>query len=136
MGIAMKQMLLLAALAAAGHAQADALTDWNVKCGEFITESKLGTPPAVRVMALVQTAARDAVESALQQRASTDAALANVADSAAKTAGITAGEAAANMVLAARMAPRPRVTARTAAPASMCRRACLRLRNGRSANRG
>jgi PAP2 superfamily len=122
-------LVLSAAALAAATAHADALTDWNVRCGEFITESKLGTPPAVRVMAIVQTAAYDAVTSAQRQKASTDAALAAahrvtlikllpaqqaaidaayqtavnaIADSAAKSNGITAGEAAANAVLAAR----------------------------------
>lgn len=121
--------VLSAAALAAATAHADALTDWNVKSGEFITESKLGTPPAVRVMAIVQTAAYDAVTSSQQRQASVEAALAaahrvtlarllpaqqaqidaayqaalgGIADGAAKNNGITAGEAAANAVLAAR----------------------------------
>ncbi len=44
--------------------RADAVTDWNIKSGELIAESKMGTPPAVRVMAIVQTAAYDAVAAA------------------------------------------------------------------------
>ncbi|MDN5933558.1 MAG: hypothetical protein L0I24_21245, partial [Pseudonocardia sp.] len=56
--------------------RADAVTDWNVKTGEFITEAKMGTPPAVRLMALVQTAALQALESAQQRQASAEAALA------------------------------------------------------------
>jgi hypothetical protein len=122
-------LLLSAAALVASTARADALTDWNVKSGEFITESKLGTPPAVRVMAIVQTAADDAVTSSQQRQASVEAALAaahrvtlakllpaqqaqidaayqaalgGIADGAAKNNGITAGEAAANAVLAAR----------------------------------
>jgi PAP2 superfamily len=121
--------VLSAAALTAATAHADALTDWNVKCGEFITESKLGTPPAVRIMAIVQTAAYDAVTSSQQQKASADAALAAahrvtlvkllpaqqaaidaayqtaisaIADGAAKSSGIAAGEDAANAVLAAR----------------------------------
>ncbi len=50
---------LLSGLAAS--ASADVITDWNLKAGEIIVESKIGTPPAVRVMALVQTAVHDAV---------------------------------------------------------------------------
>ncbi|HMM87000.1 vanadium-dependent haloperoxidase [Azohydromonas sp.] len=42
-------------------AAADAVTDWNRRADGFITESKLGTPPAIRVMAVVQTAVHDAV---------------------------------------------------------------------------
>jgi len=44
------------------NSRADAITDWNVKSAEFVTEAKLGTPPAIRLMALVQTAAADAVD--------------------------------------------------------------------------
>lgn len=75
---------LLAGIAAS--AKADVITDWNSKAGEFIVEAKIGTPPAVRVMAVVQTAVYDAVigitgrnPTARQQRAvgaSIDAAVA------------------------------------------------------------
>jgi hypothetical protein len=50
---------VLATLASRAHA--DTITDWNLKTGEIITESRIGTPPAIRVMALVQTAAHNAV---------------------------------------------------------------------------
>jgi hypothetical protein len=43
------------------NAHADAVTDWNVKAGEIIAQARLGTPPAVRVMAIVQTAVYEAV---------------------------------------------------------------------------
>ena len=43
-------------------ANADAITDWNLKAAGFITESKLGTPPAIRAMAIVQTAVHEAVK--------------------------------------------------------------------------
>ncbi len=119
----------LGAALAAGGARADAVTDWNVKSNELIVEAKLGTPPAMRVMAIVQSAALEAVEAAQQRQASPEAALAaahrvtlsrllptqqaaaeaaaqaalgTVADGAAKSAGIAAGEAAAARVLAAR----------------------------------
>ncbi len=123
--------LLCAAVIAAttSGARADAVTDWNLKSADFIAESKMGTPPAVRVMALVQTAALQAVESAPQRQGSAEAALAAahrvvltkllpaqqvaidaavqaalaaVNDGPAKANGIAAGEAAANAVLAAR----------------------------------
>ena len=42
-------------------ASADVITDWNAKAGELVVEAKLGTPPANRVMAVVQTAVYDAV---------------------------------------------------------------------------
>src|SRR5262245_44606461 len=70
------RVALAAALAAAmSSAQADAVTDWNVKSGEVIAEAKLGTPPAVRVMALVQTAAYEAARGAGRD-ASVEAAIA------------------------------------------------------------
>ncbi len=118
-----------AAVFAANGARADAITDWNLKSGEMISEAKIGTPPAVRVMAIVQTAALAAVDSAQRRRVSVDAALAAahrvalakllpaqqtsidaaaqaalgaIAGGPAKQAGVDAGEAAANAVLAAR----------------------------------
>lgn len=113
---------------AASSASADVITDWNTRAGELITEAKTGTPPAIRVMAYVQTAVRDAVhasgagvsvEAAVAaanravftkllpaQQASVDrmaeAALAAIPDGAAKTAGIAAGELAAANVFARR----------------------------------
>lgn len=113
----------------AGAAQADSITDWNLKAGDWIADAKLGTPPATRVMAFAQTAAFDAVLGAGRNAASADAAvaasqrvtlgkllpaqqaaidaayqaaLAGIADGPAKTAGIAAGEAAATALLAAR----------------------------------
>ncbi|GIL04320.1 MAG: hypothetical protein BroJett031_08400 [Betaproteobacteria bacterium] len=127
--IGVRALLAGAALALSLNAQADAITDWNTKVGEIITEAKLGTPPAVRVMAIVQTAAHDAVSAAQRgesreaavaaahrtallklmpaQQAAIDAAyqaaLASIADGPAKTAGLAAGEKAAAAVLAARL---------------------------------
>jgi hypothetical protein len=69
---------LLAGLAFNVHA--DVVTDWNIKANEIVVESKLGTPPAIRVLALVQTAVNDAVRSSEPQPgtqpASIDAAVA------------------------------------------------------------
>jgi hypothetical protein len=55
--------VMLAAVLLAGSAigaRADVVTDWNVKAGEIVVEAKLGTPPANRVMAVVQTAVFEA----------------------------------------------------------------------------
>ena len=125
---------------AAADASADVVTDWNIKANDVVTESKIGTPPAIRVMAIVQTAVHTAVDEVTARqpgRASTpgvqgasvdaavaaanraalvkllpnqqatidaayQAALAAVADSAAKAAGIAAGERAAAAVFAQR----------------------------------
>ena len=69
---------LLASLAPA--ARADAITDWNQRSAQIIGEARIGTPPAVRVMALVQTAAyeaaRDAARSASTSPQAVDAAIA------------------------------------------------------------
>ena len=53
--------------ATALDARADPILDWNARSEALITESKLGTPPAIRVMALVQTAAYDAVNAITQR---------------------------------------------------------------------
>lgn len=56
----------LAAMMLAGlsvDARADAVTDWATRAGEAVHEARMGTPPAVRVMAIVQTAVGSAVES-------------------------------------------------------------------------
>ena len=41
-------------------AWADVVSDWNVKAGEIITQSGIGTPPANRVVAIVHTAVYEA----------------------------------------------------------------------------
>jgi hypothetical protein len=125
--------LKLLALAAAAvlpvHARADVITDWNYRTNEFITEARIGTPPAVRISAIVQAAAlraattlphgasMDAAVAAAHrtallklmpaQQASIDAAyqaaLATMADGPAKAGAIAAGEKAATEVLAERL---------------------------------
>ncbi|MGM9490372.1 vanadium-dependent haloperoxidase [Ideonella sp. YS5] len=50
--------------ACAVPARADAITDWNQRSAQVIAEARMGTPPAVRVMALVQTAAYEAARDA------------------------------------------------------------------------
>ena len=53
---------------AAFDARADAIIDWSVQSDALIAQSGLGTPPAIRAMALVQTAALDAVNTLEQRR--------------------------------------------------------------------
>lgn len=115
-------------LAAGTAAQADVVTDWNIRANDIVIESKLGTPPAIRVMALVQTAVHEAVKGAgpnasveaavaaanraalakllPAQQAATDkayeAALSTLPETPAKAAGIAVGERAAATVLAQR----------------------------------
>lgn len=130
----MKNRLLpgLAALACIGlaalPAQADVVTDWNIRAGNILFEARAGTPPANRVMAIVQTAVHEAVRDAGKE-ASLDAAVAAancrsllalvpsqaeaidracqaamalIPDGPTKDAGIAAGEKAAADVLARR----------------------------------
>lgn len=66
----------LALLAAASTAQADAVTAWSITAGELMVQARMGTPPAVRAMAIVQTAVHEAVADAQRLQASADAAVA------------------------------------------------------------
>jgi PAP2 superfamily len=124
-----KPLAMAAAALLALHARADVITDWNHKTNEFIAEARIGTPPAVRISAIVQTAAWRAVaalpggasvEAAVAaahrstllklmpaQQTSIDAAyqtaLATLAEGPARSIGNAAGEKAAAEVLAERL---------------------------------
>lgn len=50
-----------------GTARADVITDWNVKANDIIIEARMGTPPAVRLMAMVQTSVYEAVTEIARQ---------------------------------------------------------------------
>ena len=117
---------IAAACACAAQVRADVVTDWNTIAGEMVVQARIGTPPANRIMAIVQTAVHEAVlqapegigtEAAVaaasraalakllpQQEAAVTAAyraaLARLADSPVTAAGIAAGENAAARVLA------------------------------------
>jgi len=124
-------------VAAPARVQADVITDWNQRSAQIVAEARIGTPPAVRVMALVQTAAYEAVRESARsagpaasdaavaaahrvalgqllpgQRASIDAAyqaaLASVPDDGMRSQRIAIGERAAQRVLAARADEMPR----------------------------
>ena len=124
------QAFALACIAAAGcyaaQVRADVVTDWNTVAGDLIAQARIGTPPATRMMAIVQTAVHEAVleapqgagtEAAVaaasratllklvpQQEAAVTAAyraaLGRLGDSPAAALGIAAGERAAARVLA------------------------------------
>ncbi|WP_395701531.1 vanadium-dependent haloperoxidase [Aquabacterium sp.] len=96
------RLALAATLAAGWHlpAQADAVTDWNARSATLIADSKLGTPPAVRVMALVQTAAH-AAASAIDPAAGPSA----FAPEAAPGASADAAIAAAHRAVFSRLLP-------------------------------
>jgi hypothetical protein len=123
-------LLAVAASVATASARADAVIDWNVRSAALVAEARIGTPPAIRTMALVQTAADRAVSAAGSTAGNPDAAiaaahravflrllptvsasverayegaLAILPDGAAKAAGIRAGEKAAADLLAERL---------------------------------
>lgn len=48
----------------ASPAKADVITDWNQRSAQIVGDARIGTPPAVRVMALVQTAVYEAAREA------------------------------------------------------------------------
>src|SRR5687767_7771874 len=90
------QALTLAATLLGGFAldaNADAVTDWNAKAGQIVIESRMGTPPAVRVMAIVQTAVQDAVGAVTH------------VDPRAAQPSVDAAVAAANRVTLAKLIP-------------------------------
>jgi hypothetical protein len=128
-----KRALVAALLATtAAGARADAVTEWNNTANAVVIEAKLGTPPALRLMAFVQTAVHDAVKAAPKgssveaavaaanravllkllpaQQATIDkayeAALSTIADGAARSANIAAGVAAGERAAAAVFARR------------------------------
>lgn len=87
-------------IALATPALADAITDWNNRSAVLIAESRLGTPPAVRVMALAQTAAH-AAASAITP----DAAPSRFAPEATPGASTDAAIASAHRAVFSRLLP-------------------------------
>jgi len=108
-------------------AHANAVTDWNAKAGDFVAGARMGTPPAIRLMAVVQTAVLESVKAAPAGGGDAAVAAANrtvllrllpgqaanieaayqsaikaIPEGPARAAGIQAGEKAAAAVLAAR----------------------------------
>lgn len=80
--------------------KADVITDWNQKTDEIITEAKMGTPPAVRLAALVQTAAYEAVNAITHRYPAK-----NPPASAAKTVSVEAAVAAAHRTVLLKLLP-------------------------------
>jgi hypothetical protein len=105
---------VLAALAPAAHA--DAVTDWNVKAGEIVAEAKIGTPPAVRLMAVVQTAVHEAVEAALRRPVGT-----RPASEAAQAAAVDAAVAAAHRATLNKLLPAQQAGTDSAYQAALAR---------------
>jgi len=125
----LRPLLAASALCAlAPLSQADTVTQWNATANRIVGEARIGTPPAIRAMALVQTAVHEAVagraagpatDAAIAaasrivlsrllpaQQASVQAAyqqaLAALPEGPARDSGVAAGERAAAAVLARR----------------------------------
>ena len=73
---------------AAPAARADAVTDWNAVAGEMIVQARMGTPPAVRVVAIVQTAVHEAVAAVQLQQPEGGTVAAEAAVAAASRAAL------------------------------------------------
>lgn len=52
---------IAATCAYAAQVRADVVTDWNTVAGDLVAQARIGTPPANRIMAIVQTAVHEAV---------------------------------------------------------------------------
>lgn len=106
--------LALALAAWAADGKADAVTDWDVKSGAIIAESGLGTPPAIRAMALVHTAVYEAVN-AITRRYPDGRLQAH----RAQDASVDAAVAAANRVTLGRLVPAQRASIEAAYQAAL-----------------
>jgi PAP2 superfamily len=93
----------------AAQVRADAVTDWNTVAGDLVVQAKMGTPPANRLMAIVQTAVHEAVADAQQQRGEN-----------AAVAG-AAAVAAANRATLARLLPQQEAAITTAYQAAIAK---------------
>jgi hypothetical protein len=85
---------------AATPARADVVTDWNVKANELVVEAKLGTPPAMRMLAIVHTAVYEAANAVTQRYPAGALKL-----DAAPGASLDAAVAAANRVTLLKLLP-------------------------------
>lgn len=81
------------------NAHADVITDWNTKAGDIVVESKLGTPPAVRVIAVAQTAVYSAVSGITQSHPR------GAPPAGTQGASVDAAVAAANRTVLVRLLP-------------------------------
>jgi hypothetical protein len=92
--------IAVALLLAAPMAAADVVTDWNVTAADITAATGLGTPPANRTLALVQTAVYEAVN-AITKRYLPD----RVTLNAAPDASVAAAIAAVNRAMLSRLVP-------------------------------
>jgi hypothetical protein len=93
-------LVVMASLLVGGITHADVVTDWNAKAGEIVVAAKLGTPPANRALAIVQTSVYEATN-AITRRYNTD----EPPLEAAPGASVEAAIAAANHATLAQLVP-------------------------------
>ncbi|MEW5754704.1 MAG: vanadium-dependent haloperoxidase [Pseudomonadota bacterium] len=93
-------LVILTPLVAASVAQADVVTDWNITAGKIIVDAKLGTPPANRVLAIVQTAVYEAANAITKRYPAS-----NLQLEAAPGASVEAAIAAANHAALVKLVP-------------------------------
>jgi hypothetical protein len=117
-------LLIAAAGLVPAAARADAAIEWNVRAGEFIVASGLGTPPANRVMAISHSAAY-AAANAIAKRFPASA---SQAIDAPPTASIEAAIAAAHHTALSRLLPAQRAAIDAAYNAALARIADLPAR--------
>jgi hypothetical protein len=89
-------LAVAAALLGTPAARADAVTDWNVKAGEFVTAAGLLTQPANRLMAISHTAAFEAANAITKRYPATIASAAAAPLDAPAGASVDAAIAAAH----------------------------------------
>jgi hypothetical protein len=96
----MALLVVVAALLVGRMANADAVTDWNVKAGEIVVAAKLGTPPSNRVLAIVQTAVYEATNAITRRDPASGTSFESTPG-----ASVEAAIAAANRVTLAKLVP-------------------------------
>ena len=94
--------VMLCAWAAEG--KADAVTDWDVRSGAIVAESGLGTPPAIRVLALAHTAVYAAVNAITGRYPGTSVPLQGPHDASVEAAIAAAHRATLTKLVPARQA--------------------------------
>ena len=93
-------LVVVASLLVGRMANADVVTDWNVKAGEIVVAAKLETPPANRVLAIVQTAVYEATNAITRRYPASGTSFEATPD-----ASVEAAIAAANRVTLAQLVP-------------------------------
>jgi hypothetical protein len=102
-------LVVMASLLVGRMTHADVVTDWNAKAGEIVVAAKLGTPPANRVLAIVQTSVYEATN-AITKRYNAD----GPPLEAASGASVEAAIAAANHATLAQLVPSQQTAVGTA----------------------